>query len=64
MTKFLPFSTISRVKKFFEQKIFGGHLIHMETQLHAKNQKLYRTVKAVGPEWTYERTNERTRVNV
>ena len=24
---------------FFDRKIFGGHLSHMETQLHAKNQK-------------------------
>ena len=26
-------------KKFSNEKIFGGHLSHMETQLHAKNQK-------------------------
>ena len=42
------------------EKIFGGHLSHMETQLHAKIEKKYRTVKAVGPERTYERTYVRT----
>ena len=26
-------------KNFSTKKIFGGHLSHMETQLHAKNQK-------------------------
>ena len=44
-----------RAKKIFDQKIFSGHLSHMETQLGAKNQKKCRTVKAVGP----ERTNGR-----
>ena len=48
------------VKKNFDQKIFGGHLSHMETQLHAKIKKKNRTVKAVGPEHTDERTNGRT----
>ena len=28
-------------KKFLTKKIFGGHLCHMETQLHAKNRKKY-----------------------
>ena len=28
-------------KNFSSEKIFGGHLSHMETQLHAKNQKKY-----------------------
>ena len=32
----------------------------METQLHAKIRKKYRTVKAVGPERTDERTYGRT----
>ena len=32
----------------------------METQLHAKNKKKYRTAKAVGPERMDGRTDERT----
>ena len=47
--------------KFSTKKIFGGHLSHMETQLHAK--KKYQTFKAVGPERTDGCTHERTRVN-
>ena len=49
-------------KNFSTEKNFGGHLSHMETQLHAKNQKKNRT--AVGPEHTYVRTHGRTRVNL
>ena len=33
---FWPFR---RSKNFSTEKIFGGHLSHMETQLHAKNYK-------------------------
>ena len=48
------------VKNFSTKNFFGGHLSHMETQLHAKNQKKYRPVKAVGQEQTYVRTHVRT----
>ena len=40
-------------KKFSTEKFVGGHLSHMETQLHAKIRKKYLTVKAVGPEHTH-----------
>ena len=33
-------------------------------ELHAKNQKKYQTIKAVGPELTSARTHVRTRVNL
>ena len=51
-------------KNFSTKKIFGGYLSHTETQLGAKNQKKYRTVKAVGPEHTHGRTHARTHVNL
>ena len=48
-------------QKFFStEKNLGGHLSHMETQLHAKNQKKYQAVKAVGPELTHVHTYVRT----
>ena len=53
--------TILGVKNLFDQKN-SCYLSHMETQLNAKSQKKYWTVKAVGPERTYERTNKRTNV--
>ena len=46
--------------KYISTKIsFGGHLSHMDTQLHEKIRKKYWTVKAVGPEHTYKRTDAR-----
>ena len=33
------FLAILGVEKFSTEKIFGGHLSHMETQLHVKNKK-------------------------
>ena len=47
-------------KIFSTKKFFSGHLSHMETPLGAKNQKKYRTIKAVGLERTYARTDART----
>ena len=51
-------------KNFFDQKIFSGHLSHVQTNFMQKIRKKNWTVKAVGPECTYERTYGRTRVNL
>ena len=47
-------------QKIFDRKNLGWSSKSLrDTQLHAKNKKKYRTVKAVGPERTYELTHAR-----
>ena len=50
-------------KIFLAEKNFGGHLSHMETQLHAKNQKKISNGQGCRT-GTHVRTHVRTRVNL